>query len=77
MSRPDGLPLHGENFDYALSDIHIDRRNVADLTQYLDDQAAQLAMCAGAEEDNVPLTTVETFPRITGGVRAILDSTPR
>ena len=20
MSRPDGLPLHGDNFDYALSD---------------------------------------------------------
>ena len=48
---------------------------VADLTQYLDEQASQLAMCAGAGDDSVPLMTVETFPRLTGGVRAILDST--
>ena len=53
------------------------RRSVADLMQHLDVQAAQLAVCAGAGEDNVPLMTVETFLRMTGGVRAILDSTPR
>ena len=58
-------------------DIHIAHRNVADITQYLDDQAAQLAVCAGAREDNVPLMTVETFPRMTSGIRVILDRTPR
>ena len=58
----------------AHRDLHVTRRNVADLTRYLD-EAAQLAMCAGAGEDNFPLMTVETFPRLTGGVRAILDST--
>ena len=52
----------------AHRDIHIARRNVANLTQYLDEQAAQLAMCAGARDDSVPLMTVETFPRLTGGV---------
>ena len=59
----------------APRDIHIAHRNVADLAQYLDDQAAQLAVCAGAGDDNVPLMTVKTFPMMTGGVRAIIDST--
>ena len=48
--------------------IHIVHRNVTDLIQYLDEQAAQLAMCAGAGDDSIPLMTVETFPRLTGGV---------
>ena len=72
-------------------DLHVARRNVADLTQYLDEQAAQLAVCASAGDDSrreraanqepqspsVPLMTVETFPRLAGGVRAVLDSTQR
>ena len=56
-------------------DLHVARRNVADLTRYLEDQAAQLAMCAGAGEDIVPLMMMATFPRLTGGVREILDNT--
>ena len=61
----------------AHRDLHVARRNVADLTQYLDGQAAQLAVCASAGDDSVPLMTVETFPRLAGGVRAVLDSTQR
>ena len=45
----------------AHRDIHIARSNFANLTQYLDNQAAQLAVCAGAGDDNVPLMIVETF----------------
>ena len=61
----------------AHRDLHITHRNIADLTQYLDEQAAQLAMCAGAGDDSIPLMTVESFPRLTGGVRAILDNIQR
>ena len=35
-------------------DLHVARRNVAELTRYLDDQAAHLAACAGAGEDKLP-----------------------
>ena len=38
----------------AHRDLHMARRNVAELTSYLDDQAAHLAVCAGAEEDMHP-----------------------
>ena len=57
----------------AHRDLHVARRNVAELTRYLDDQAAHLAACVGAEEYLLPIMTVETFPRLTGGVRAVLD----
>ena len=59
----------------AHRDLHVARRNVADLTKYLDDHAAQLAMYVDAGDDTVPLMTVETFPRLTGGVRAVLEDT--
>ena len=59
----------------AHRDLHVARRNVADLTKYLDDQAAQLAVYADAGEDTIPLMMVETFPRLTGGVQAVLDDT--
>ena len=59
----------------ASTDLDVARRNVADLTRYLDDQAAQLAMYADAGEDTIPLMTVETFPRLTGGVWAVLEYT--
>ena len=58
----------------AHQDIHVARQNVADLTRYLDVQSAHLAACAGAGDDSLPLMTVETFPRLPGGVRAALDS---
>ena len=54
-------------------DLYVARRNVADLTRYLDDHAAQLAVYADAGDKSVPLMTVETFPRLTGGVRAVLE----
>ena len=57
----------------AHRDLHVARRNVAELTRYLDNQAAHLAAYAGSEEDLLPLMTVETFPRLTGSVRAILE----
>ena len=66
----------------AHRDIHVarhnvaklTRHNVAKLTRYLDLQSAHLAACAGAMDDSLPLMTVETFPRLPGGVRATLDS---
>ena len=63
-----------EQLAVAHRDLHMARRNVAELTSYLDDKAAHLAVCAGAEDDGLPLMTVETFPRLTGGVRAVLDN---
>ena len=59
----------------AHRDLHVARRNVTDLTRYLDDHAAQLAVCADAGDELVPLMAVETFPRLTGGMRAVLDDT--
>ena len=57
----------GNRYWLAHRDLHVTRRNVAELTQYLDEQAAQFAMCAGAAgEDSVPLMTMETFPRLHG-----------
>ena len=55
----------------AHRDLHLAHQNVADL----DDQAAQLAMYVDAGEDTIPLMTVETIPRLIGGVRAVLDDT--
>ena len=49
------------------------RRNVADLTRYLDLHSAHLAVCLGALEDTLPMMSSETFPRVSGGVRSILD----
>ena len=82
----DRLPLHGAQavrgwpsserdqlLAVAHRDLHVARRNVADLTRYLDDHCAHIAACAGAEEDQLPHMTVETFPRLTGAVRAALD----
>ena len=56
-------------------DLHIARRNVANLTKYLDDHTAQLAIYADAGDNIVPLMTVETFSRLTGGVCAVLEET--
>ena len=58
----------------AHRDLHVTRRNVADLTRYLDDQSAHLAVCAGADDDHIPLMTVKTFPRLPGGVRATINN---
>ena len=45
-------------------DVHVARRNVADITRYLDIHYAHLAAYAGAGDDSIPLITVETFPRL-------------
>ena len=58
----------------AHRDIHVVHQKLADLTRYLDLQSAHLATSAGAGDDSLPLMTVETFPRLPGGVRATLDS---
>ena len=56
-------------------DLHVARRNVAELTRYLDDQSAHLAACAGAEADHIPLMMVETFPRLPA-IRSDFLNTP-
>ena len=43
----------------AHRDLYVARRNVADLTRYIDDQAAQLTVYADAGDESVPLMTVE------------------
>ena len=60
----------------AHRDIHVAHHNVAEMTRYLDLHSAQLSACAGAMNDNLPLMTVETFPSLPGGVRAVLYSLP-
>ena len=69
------LAVAHRDLHVAHRDLHVTRRNVADLTRYLDDQAAQLAVYMDAGENDIPLMTVKTFPRLTGSVRAVLDDT--
>ena len=54
-------------------DMALARRNLADLTRYLDLHSAHLAACSGAMEDTLPLMSAEIFPRVSGGVRSTLD----
>ena len=56
----------------AHRDIAVARRNLADLTIYLDNQSTHLAACTGAMDDSIPLMSVETFPRVPGGIRSAL-----
>ena len=58
----------------AHRDMHVTRHDVAELTRYLDIYSAHLSSCAGAMDESLPLMTVETFPRLPGGVRAVLES---
>ena len=44
------------------------RRNMADLTRYLDIQSTHIAACSGALDDNLPLMSAQT-----GGIRSALD----
>ena len=57
----------------AHRDMSVARRNLADLTQYLDMHSAHLAACSGAMEDALPLMSAETLPRVSGGVWSNLD----
>ena len=43
-------------------DMVIARRNVADISRYLDAHAAHLAACTGAMDDSIPPMAAETFP---------------
>ena len=52
----------------ASRDIRVARQNLAELQLYVDDHAAHVANCAGADDDEIPLMSVETFPRLEGGV---------
>ena len=56
-----------ELFAVARRDIVVAHRNLANLTRYLDMHDAHLAACSGGLDDSIPLMTVETFPRATGG----------
>ena len=53
----------------------IARRNLAELTQYLDNQSTHLAACTGANDDSIPFMSAETFPRMLGGIRSALAET--
>ena len=64
-------------FTSANRDIHIARQNLAELQLYIDDHAAHVANCAGANDDEVPLMSAETFPRLEGGIRAALEEVNR
>ena len=57
----------------AYFDMAVARRNMADLTRYLDIQSTHIAACSGALDDNLPLLSAETSPRLTGGIRSALD----
>ena len=53
-------------------DITIARRNLAEITRYIDIHAAHLANCSGGSDDSIPLMSAETFPRLPGGIGTAL-----
>ena len=61
----------------ANRDLTVARRNLAELTRYLDTHAAHLAACAGASDDSIPLMAAETYPRLPGGIGAALQDMQR
>ena len=61
----------------ASRDITVARRNLAELTRYIDMHAAHLATCSGGADDSIPLMAAETFPRLPGGVGAALQGVQR
>ena len=68
-----------ELFAVARRDIAVARRNLASLTRYVDMHDVHLVACSGGLDDSIPLMTVETFSRATGGggVRSVLDEADR
>ena len=58
-------------------DICIARQNLAELQLYIDDHAAHVANCAGADDDEVPLMSAEIFPRLEGSIRVALEEVDR
>ena len=63
----------GELSAVARRDTAVARRNLASMTQYVDLQDDHLAACEGGLDDDIPLMTVETFPRPAGGIQSVLD----
>ena len=61
----------------ANRDMTVARRNLAELTRYLDTHAAHLAACAGASDDSIPLMAAETYPRLPGGIGVALQEMQR
>ena len=59
----------------AYRDMAVARRNMAELTRYLDIHSTHIAASSGALDDNLPMMSAETFPRLTGGIRSALDAT--
>ena len=51
----------------ANRDVRVARQNIAELLLYVDDQAAHLANCASADDDNLTLMSAELLPRLEGG----------
>ena len=64
---------HDELLAVTHRDMAVARKNMADLTLYLDMQSAHLAACAGAMDNSIPLMSAETFPRASGGIRSVFD----
>ena len=67
-------PATHQNYLLAVAyrDMAVARRNMADLTNYLDVHATHIAACSGALDDNLPLMSAEITPRVTGGIRSAL-----
>ena len=61
----------------ASRDIRITHQNLAELQLYIDDHAAHVANCAGADDDEILLMSAETFPHLEGGIRAALEEVDR
>ena len=57
----------------AHRDLRVARQNIAELQLYVDDYAAHLSNCAGAEDAGILLMMAETFPPLEGGVRVALE----
>ena len=66
-----------ELFAVARRDIAVARQNLTSLTCYVDMHDAHLTACDGGLKDGIPLITVETFPRATGGIQSALDVADR
>ena len=58
-------------------DLTVARRNLAELTRYVDIHAAHLATCTGGSDDSIPLMAAETYPRLPGGIGAALQEVQR
>ena len=56
----------------AYRDMAVARRNMVDLTCYLDVHVTHIAACSGALDDNLPLMSAEITPRVTGGIWSVL-----